>query len=137
MERITALLAVIANVDSRFDLFSKDPLHGDATESIGFGAVDVFAALMADIAVNELGWARQATGVSGENAFLATVHGTQSTGGQMRQPTVGSPAHEPLSWRCAKSSVSDPFPLLPGPLRSGAYGQLGSQIRRELHVWPT
>ena len=69
-----ALFAVIDDVDTAFDLLAGDVLDGFAHRRIQLGLVPAVLLLLGEQEFDDLGGARQAAGVGGENAVDAAFH---------------------------------------------------------------
>src|SRR6516164_7109101 len=73
-EPLTLLLAVVADVDTRFGLLPHDPAQRLPPEIVDLGRIDGFAARSAHIEAGQLGRARQAAGMGRQDPFLAAAH---------------------------------------------------------------
>ena len=74
-ERLALLLAVIADIDPGGDLLVDDLRNGLFAEPFDLIGIDRLAAGAADIHPGQLGRARQAAGMGGQDALGAPLHG--------------------------------------------------------------
>src|SRR6516165_9423496 len=73
-EPLTLLLAVVADVDTRFGLLPHDPAQRLPPEIVDLGRIDGFAARSAHIEPGQFGRAGQAAGMGRQDPFLAAAH---------------------------------------------------------------
>ncbi len=70
-----ALLAVIDDIEAAFDLLADDIADGFAHGGLQFGAACAGLLLLGQQQLHDLGGARQAAGVGGEDTVRAAFHG--------------------------------------------------------------
>ena len=73
-KRLASLLAVVANIDTGFDLVIDDPTQCRLANLVELGRIDRLATGAAHIEPGELGWPRQAARMGGQNPLVAPPH---------------------------------------------------------------
>src|SRR5690348_17111829 len=73
-KRLALLLAVVADIDTGFDLLVDDPAQCRLANPVELGAIDRLAAGAAHIEPGELGRPRQAARMGGQNPLVAPPH---------------------------------------------------------------
>jgi hypothetical protein len=74
-ESFALLFTVIADIDSSLDLFRHDLLQGGTAGMFDFGRIDWFRTRALGIKPGQLGWAREASGMTRENMVVTAQHG--------------------------------------------------------------
>src|SRR5215813_980844 len=73
-KRLALLLAVVADIDTGFDLLVDDPSQCRLANPVELSRVDRLAAGAAHVEPGELGWPRQTTRMGGQNPLIAPPH---------------------------------------------------------------
>ncbi len=73
-EAFALLLAIVGDIDAGCGLLGDDAAQGLVAEPVDLRRIDRFAARSANIELGQLGRARQAAGMSGQDAVFAAAH---------------------------------------------------------------
>src|SRR5215831_17897505 len=73
-KRLALLFAVVADIDTGFDLLVDDPSQCRLANPVELSPIDRLAAGAAHVEPGELGWPRQAAGMGGQNPLVAPPH---------------------------------------------------------------
>src|SRR5215831_6827721 len=97
-KRLALLLAVVADIDTGFDLLVDDPSQCRLAYPVELSPIDRLAAGAAHVEPGELGWPRQAAGMGGQNPLVAPPHRCLPSDPYLPDPQATSPTVSALGY---------------------------------------
>src|SRR6266446_3437753 len=98
-KRLALLLAVVADIDTGFDLLVDDPAQCRLANPVELSRIDRLATGAAHIEPGEFGWPRQATRMGCQNPLVAPPHRGLRSDPYLPDPRFTSPTVSALGYR--------------------------------------